>query len=69
MTEHNTFAEMQCIEQWSVSLQAGGSEPPQSTDVEVEVDDNGLAHLTDDNFDAYLGENHGIHFVKFYAPW
>ena len=33
------------------------------------MDENGLAHLTDENFDTYLSSNAGIHFVKFYAPW
>ena len=37
--------------------------------VEVQVDDSGLAHLTDDNFDTYILSNAGIHFIKFYAPW
>lgn len=36
---------------------------------EVRVDDNGLAHLTDENFDTYLTSKSGVHFVKFYAPW
>lgn len=39
------------------------------TAVDVQVDDNGLAHLTDDNFDEYLSARGGVHFVKFYAPW
>ena len=38
-------------------------------EVEVQVDDSGLVHLTDDNFDAYLLSNPGVHFIKFYAPW
>ena len=33
------------------------------------MDDNGLAHLTDDNFERYITASGGIHFVKFYAPW
>ena len=37
--------------------------------MEVQVDNSGLAHLTDDNFERYLTVNGGIHFVKFYAPW
>lgn len=38
-------------------------------DMDVQMDDNGLAHLTDDNFERYLAARGGIHFVKFYAPW
>ena len=38
-------------------------------DMDVQMDDNGLAHLTDDNFEHYLTARRGIHFVKFYAPW
>ena len=37
--------------------------------MDVQMDDNGLAHLTDDNFEPYLTARGGIHFVKFYAPW
>ena len=33
------------------------------------MDDNGLAHLTDDNFEDYLTVHGGVHFIKFYAPW
>ena len=39
------------------------------TDMDVQMDDNGLAHLTDDNFEPYLTARGGVHFVKFYAPW
>ena len=35
----------------------------------MRVDDNGLARLTDENFDTYLSTKPGLHFIKFYAPW
>ena len=34
----------------------------------AQVDESGLVHLTDGNFEEYLKKD-GIHFVKFYAPW
>jgi hypothetical protein len=37
--------------------------------MDIQMDDSGLAHLTDDNFEPYLTARGGVHFVKFYAPW
>lgn len=36
---------------------------------EIKVDETGLIHLTDSNFQTFISEMSGIHFVKFYAPW
>ncbi len=36
---------------------------------EVKVDESGLVHLTDSNFQSFISGKSGLHFVKFYAPW
>ena len=35
----------------------------------VEVDAEGVVHLTDSSFKTYLKTKPGVHFVKFFAPW
>lgn len=43
--------------------------PGGATAVEVVRDEQGVVHLTDQNFNSYISTKEGILFVKFYAPW
>ncbi len=49
--------------------QAEEEEEEEGGEMEVKVDDSGLIHLTDSNFEHFISSLSGLHFVKFYAPW
>ena len=75
VTEHTGIAHPQGEEAAEgKEVEEGGQQGEQQGEEKEEVDgamvdESGLVHLTDGNFQHFISDKSGLHFVKFYAPW